>query len=61
MKYQPNPKKSVFLLFSLHCLANVDQSIEKRKLKVIFFNNRNKTDFDCFDQISPLCSANSTS
>ena len=61
VKYQPNPKKSVCLLSTLHHSANVDYSTEKKKPKVILFYNKNKTDVDCFDQMARLYLARSAS
>ena len=61
VKYQAKQKKSFCLLSSMHSLADVDASNEKKKPEMILFYNSNKVGIDCFDQMARLYTTRSAS
>ena len=61
VKYQAKEKNSVCLLSSMHDSADVDVSNEKKKPKMILFNNANKAGVNCFDQMARLYTTRSAS
>ena len=61
VKYQAKQKKSVCLLSSMHGLADVDASNEKKKTEMILFYNANKVGVDCFDKMARLYTTRSAS